>query len=76
MRAASLMMVFVVAKAIVLAGHHVPASWWSPIAYLWQDAAIVLIFAAVEFCLAGRTRIAWALTVSSAGLSRRTSATC
>jgi arylsulfatase A-like enzyme len=59
-RVASLLLVFVLAKAIVLAGHHVALSWWSPIAYLWQDAAVVLVFAAVEFCLGSRERAAWA----------------
>jgi hypothetical protein len=60
MRIASLLLVFVLAKAIVLAGHHVALSWWSPIAYLWQDAAVVLAFAAVEFCLGKRRqRAAW-----------------
>jgi arylsulfatase A-like enzyme len=59
MRVASLLLVFVLAKAIALAGHHVPLSWWSPIAYLWQDAVVVLAFAAVEFCLGPRQRVAW-----------------
>src|SRR5947207_5667975 len=59
-RAASLLLVFVLAKAAMLAGHHVPLSWWSPVAYLWQDAIVVLAFAAVEFSLAGRRRIVWA----------------
>ena len=60
MRAASLLVVFVVAKAAVLAGHHLPLSWWSPIAYLWQDALVVLVFALVEFCLGRWQRAAWA----------------
>ena len=50
-----------VAKAIVVASHSIALSWWSPIAYLWQDAAVVLAFAAVEFCLGSRVRAAWAL---------------
>jgi arylsulfatase A-like enzyme len=61
MRAASLLIVFVLAKAAVLAGHHVPLSWWSPIAYFWQDAALVLAFAAVERGLGARPRAAWAI---------------
>jgi len=40
--------VLVAARAIALAGHDVPLSWWSPIAYLWHDAAVVLAFAAIE----------------------------
>src|SRR5207249_2158580 len=34
---------------------------WSPAAYLWQDAAVVLVFAALEFCLRRRRRVAWGL---------------
>ena len=60
MRVASLLVVFVVAKAIMLAGHHVPFSWWSPFAYLWQDALVVLFFAGIEFRLRSRQRAAWA----------------
>jgi lipoteichoic acid synthase len=59
MRPASLMAVFVVAKAIMLAGHHILVSWWSPVAYLWQDAAVVLLFAAVEYGVRRHHRIAW-----------------
>ena len=50
MRMASLLAVFVMAKAAMLAGHRVPLSWWSPVAYFWQDAAVVLIFAGLEYC--------------------------
>lgn len=59
MRMASLLAVFVLAKAAMLAGHHVPLSWWSPVAYFWQDAAAVLIFAGLEFCLGKRQPAAW-----------------
>ena len=58
-KAASLLLVFVLAKAAALAGHHVPFSGWSPIAYLWQDAVVVLVFAAIEWCLGPRQRAAW-----------------
>ena len=61
MRVASLLLVFIVAKAIVLAGHHVAVSWWSPIAYVWQDAAVVLVFAVVEWWLGPRQRAVWAV---------------
>jgi arylsulfatase A-like enzyme len=43
----------------MLAGHHIAISWWSPVAYLWQDAAAVLIFAAIELCLSRSPRMAW-----------------
>lgn len=65
-KAASLLLVFVLAKAAALAGHHVPFSWWSPIAYLWQDAVVVLVFAAVELCLGPRQRAAWVAYASLA----------
>jgi arylsulfatase A-like enzyme len=58
MRAASLLLVLVLAKVAVLAGHHVPLSWWSPIAYLWQDALVVLLFAVIEALLGARRRVA------------------
>lgn len=60
MRVASLLVVFVLAKAIVLAGHHVAFPWWSPVAYLWQDALVALFFAGIEFCLRSRRHAAWA----------------
>jgi len=42
----SLAVVLVIAKVIALAGHDVPLSWWSPLAFFWHDAAVVLLFAA------------------------------
>src|ERR1700736_5879982 len=61
MKAASLLLVFVLAKVAVLAGHHVPFSWWLPIAWFWQDAVVVLVFVAIEFCLGRRQRIGWVI---------------
>ncbi len=62
MRAASLFVVFALAKMVALAGHHVTFSLWSPAAYLWQDALVALGFAAIEFCLRGRQPVAvWLL---------------
>jgi len=58
-RPASLLLVFLLAKAAGLFGHHLPISAWSPIAYVWQDALVVLAFAAIDAWLAGRTRAAW-----------------
>lgn len=57
MRPASLFVVFVLAKAAALMGHHVPVTWWSPMAYLWQDALVVLIFAVVDTWV--HDRVAW-----------------
>ena len=58
-RAAGLFVVFVAAKAAALMGHHVPLSWWSPIAYFWQDALVVLVFAAIDRSLGDRERRAF-----------------
>lgn len=59
MRPASLLLVFVLAKAAGLFGHQLPISAWSPIAYLWQDALVVLVFAAIDAGLGRRERVAW-----------------
>jgi arylsulfatase A-like enzyme len=61
MRPASLLVVFVLAKAAGLYGHHLPISAWSPIAYVWQDAAVVLVFAAIDAWLGPRERVAWSI---------------
>jgi lipoteichoic acid synthase len=61
MKAASLFVVLALAKAAALWGHTVPPSWWSPIAYLWQDAAIALAFAAAEPILSARPRLLWTI---------------
>src|SRR5262249_9423016 len=45
MRTASLLVVLLLAKALVLAGHDVAWSWWAPVAYIWQDVLVVLLFA-------------------------------
>ncbi len=59
MRPASLLLVFVLAKAAGLFGHHLPISVWSPVAYVWQDALVVLAFAAIDAWLGKRDRAAW-----------------
>lgn len=61
MKATGLFVVLGLAKAAALWGHTVPVSWWSPIAYLWQDAAIALAFAAVEPILLSRPRVLCAI---------------
>src|SRR5207237_5911565 len=42
-----------------LSGHALVVSWWSPIAYLWQDAAVVLVYFAIDRVLARAPAIAW-----------------
>jgi hypothetical protein len=61
MKAASLFVVFALAKAAGLTGHHLTLSWWAPVAYLWQDALVALVYAAVDGALARRRRIGWTL---------------
>jgi hypothetical protein len=67
MRALSLFLVFVTAKLLVLAGREVPLSPWAPLAYFWQDAAVALAFAGIDWLLRGRPRVAWALYMMAAG---------
>jgi arylsulfatase A-like enzyme len=59
MKAASLFVVLVLAKAAAMPGHALPFSLWSPIAYLWQDAAVALAFATLETVLSSRPRVVW-----------------
>ena len=63
LRAVSLLMVFVAGKALGSVGHHVATTWWSPIAYFWQDALVALAFAAFEILCRARTRLLWTLYV-------------
>ena len=73
MRAASLLVVFVLAKLAVLAGHTIPWSFWTPVAYLWQDTLAALLFAALDL-LAQKTGLTdrltwltyWALAIYAA----------
>jgi lipoteichoic acid synthase len=64
MKAVSLFGVFVLAKMVTLAGHSVPLSPWTPLAYFWQDTLAALVFAAAEVVVRRwrRTRwLSWAL---------------
>jgi hypothetical protein len=61
MRAASLLVVFVLAKLAVLAGHTIPWSFWTPVAYLWQDTLAALLFAVLDL-LAQKTGLTDRLT--------------
>jgi hypothetical protein len=60
LRGASLLAVLLTARAITLVGRGVPLSLWSPPAYLWQDALVVLLFVAADV-FARRPRLAWVL---------------
>ena len=48
MNVASLAVVLVVARAMTLAGHPLVRTPSAPIAYVWHDAAVVLVFAALH----------------------------
>ncbi|MCI0336487.1 MAG: sulfatase [Acidobacteria bacterium] len=60
MRALSLFGVFVLAKIIIVAGHSVPRTGWTPIAYFWEDLLAALIFATLDFAVR-RPWFGWAL---------------
>jgi arylsulfatase A-like enzyme len=47
-RAASLFGVLVFAKLLTLAGRDLPFSPWAPLAYVWQDIAVALLFGIVD----------------------------
>ncbi len=68
LRAFCLFAVLLTARAITLlarpAGGDVPLSFWSPVAYLWQDVLVALLFLAIFFVLERRLQrpsIAWAV---------------
>ena len=50
-RVAGVACALAIARAAALAGHTLVWSWWSPIAYLWQDAAVLLVYAAIDRAL-------------------------
>lgn len=58
MRALSLLAVLILARLLTLADSPVPLSVWTPIAYLWQDVLVALLFAALD-ALTGHRRTAW-----------------
>ena len=61
LKAVSLLIVLVVSRALGSVGHHVTITWWSPVAYFWHDAAVVLLFAAFEFACRKHTRVVWTI---------------
>ena len=68
MMAVCLFVVFVVSKAAVLIRNGIVPSAWSPVAYLWQDALIAVVFGAISWRLpkqAGQV-IYWLLAIYTA----------
>src|SRR5438477_7966314 len=49
-----LFLVFALAKVVILWGRAVPRSPWTPVAYLWQDAAVALLVVVFEWAVGGR----------------------
>ena len=58
MRAASLLVVLVLAKILMLWGHAIEISAWTPAAYFSDDVLVAAVAAAFE-ALAARSRIGW-----------------
>jgi hypothetical protein len=52
--------VLVGARGLTLAGHQIPISPWTPVAYLWQDVFVVSLFLVVDRALR-RPALAWCL---------------
>jgi len=59
MRSASLLLVFVLAKAAMIWGQAAPVTGWWPVAYVWQDAMAALVFAAFDIGLRKIGAAAW-----------------
>jgi sulfatase-like protein len=64
MKAVSLLIVLAVSRTLGSLGHHVTLTWWSPVAYFWHDAAVVLVFAAVESAFRKHAGLVWTIYVS------------
>ena len=60
LRGLCLLGVLTTARVTILAGHPVPASIWSPLAYAWQDVLAALLFVAIDRHLR-RPGLAWAI---------------
>ena len=61
MKAASVLVVLLLARAGALYGHRLDWSWWTPIAYLWHDAAVAAVFGLCDRMLVRRPRAMWAI---------------
>jgi hypothetical protein len=59
MKAICLLAVFIVAKICVLAGRPLTFSAWTPLAYIWQDLLVVLVFGGIDFAVGRRAWISW-----------------
>jgi len=59
MRIAGAAAVLLVFRVAALAGHQLAWSIWSPVAYLWQDTLVLLLYAILDRALAKLPQIAW-----------------
>jgi hypothetical protein len=60
MRATCLLALLALARVLELAGRAIPLSLWTPVAFLWQDAVFVLVFAALDRAWR-RPKLGWLL---------------
>jgi arylsulfatase A-like enzyme len=67
-RAASLFIVFAIAKIAILWDRDVPGSPWTPLAYLWQDLAVALLFWTADRALSRTRRGQWLARASYGAL--------
>ncbi|MFY9554343.1 MAG: sulfatase [Blastocatellia bacterium] len=51
MRAFALLGVLIISKLVILAGRPIDHSAWVPVAYLWQDVLVVLVFALLDWLI-------------------------
>ena len=56
MNTASVLLVLLLARVGALYGYRIDWSWWTPIAYLWHDAAVAALFGLCDRLLVGRPR--------------------
>jgi arylsulfatase A-like enzyme len=66
MRALSLFAALIVARLVTLAVSPLPLSFWTPLAYIWQDVLVALIFAALD-ALTGHRRATWLVYAAVVG---------
>jgi glucan phosphoethanolaminetransferase (alkaline phosphatase superfamily) len=60
-KALCLLAVLILAKVIILAGRPMELSAWTPLAYVWQDMLVVLIFAGIDLATRKRPWISWGI---------------
>ena len=58
MKALSFFGVLILAHLAGILGRHIDVSLWTPLAFLWQDALVALLFAVLDICVK-RARIVW-----------------